>query len=99
MSENNEQFSSEEIREFADKLDDWGASLPHKERSMLQVLLVAAEEAGSEDEVSGFSFDVSKMPSPASLPKIDVTAMRVLGPLTSGKPWVLSAYDEWYPVP
>lgn len=92
-----DQFSQDEVEAFARKLDEWGGSLPERERSLLYALLAKTEES----EVEGFgrrSFPDSTFSGGASLPKIDTLANDALRPLAGVKePWVLRAYDEWYP--
>ncbi|MDZ7679426.1 MAG: hypothetical protein U5K29_12860 [Acidimicrobiales bacterium] len=93
-----DQFTQEEVETFARKLDEWGGSLPERERSLLYALLAKTEES----EVEGFgstSFPETMFSGGGgSLPKLDSLATDALRPMAQQKdPWVLRAYDEWYP--
>ncbi|MDZ7676582.1 MAG: hypothetical protein U5K30_16130 [Acidimicrobiales bacterium] len=90
------EFSDEELTAFAGKLRDWGASLPQKERALLQMLLREAQ-----DDVGGFA-DMRFSPSVQNteLPKVDRVVTDILSPIANlqeRQGW--SMYDEWYPGP
>jgi hypothetical protein len=98
MSEND--FTQDEIEAFAAKLDDWGGTLPGRERALLHTLLAEAdgyaraEEA--EAEVAGFGFDLSNT---GSLPTLDKLAGSALRPVVEMQnSWKLRAYDRWDPI-
>ena len=105
MSES--QFTQEELDEFTAKLDDWGGTLPDRERRLLHALLAEASEfaESQESEVAGFGFDFAgpaKMPSTGTggeLPTLDVLAGAALRPvLQLQDPVRLRAYDRWDPM-
>jgi hypothetical protein len=95
MSENN--FTQDEVDAFASKLDEWGGTLPERERALLHALLAEAEsQARGDDDVSGFGFDLS---STQSLPTLDTLAGSALRPVVEmEESWKLRAYDRWDPM-
>jgi len=95
MSE--QPFTQDEIDAFAAKLDDWGGTLPERERALLHALLAEAQGA-AEAEVSGFGFDFRTIDSTTRLPTLDKLAGSALQPvLNMDQSWKLRAYDRWDP--
>ena len=92
-------FSQEEIDTFAAKLDDWGGTLPERERALLHALLAEAQgfaEAEEAAEVSGFNFTFSA--DTTTLPTLNTLAGSALRPvLRMENSWQLRAYDRWDP--
>ncbi len=93
-------FTQDEVEAFASKLDDWGGTLPERERALLHALLAEAKgfaEAEEESEVSGFNFTYS-IADTTSLPTLDKLAGSALRPvLKLENSWQLRAYDRWDP--
>jgi hypothetical protein len=93
--EQSAQIREADIAAFADKFEEWGASLPVKERAMLHLLLARAE--GSVEELHGGE--------DLTLPGVMDTTLSVLRPLfrqvdtarvrgwvEAGDPWIQSAF-------
>jgi hypothetical protein len=84
-----EPITPDELNEFTAKLDQWGQSLPPKQRGLLQVLLARAAGSGPwPPDVSGFS-----------LPGIAESTNLALQPLTKGiqfaRPGWIKGGDPW----
>lgn len=89
-------FTQEEIDAFAAKLDEWGGTLPERERALLHALLAEADSAAEAEEVSGFNFTFTT--DTTSLPTLDKLAGSALRPVVEMEDsWKLRAYDRWDP--
>jgi hypothetical protein len=88
-----EQFTQAEVDAFASKLDEWGGTLPDRERRMLHALLAEAQTA----EVEGFNFGSFQTmgTQPPTLDKLAGSALRPIVQMEN--PWQLRAYDRWDP--
>lgn len=64
-----------DVQRFADKLDQWGDSLPDAEKAMLQLLLSRSDAGAAPAASAAQAHDVSVGSSPGD------TAKHVLGPL------------------
>lgn len=103
MSE--ERFTQDEVDAFSAKLDEWGGTLPERERTLLHALLVEAENYANAEEadVAGFGFgiaDTQKLDVPdfMKLPTLDKLAGSALRPVVEMEnSWKLRAYDRWNP--
>ena len=61
-------ISTADVQDFAQRLQSWGATLPGKDRALLQMLL-SQTEGLSEPEVQGYA-----------MPSIEAATMAALGP-------------------
>ncbi len=83
MGSNQGNLSKEDIDSFARKLEEWGNSLPPKEKALLGLLVARAQNA-EEMDVQGYA-----------LPSVAGGVASAFQPVSGGGGWV-DVPSEWY---
>jgi hypothetical protein len=87
------EISNQDLQDFAQRLQNWGNTLPGKDRALLQLLMARAGTSTGEAEVQGYSIE-----------SIEAATVSALGPMVKsglvartprawvqmGTPWVQS---------